>query len=210
MIAALTGIGLATSAGLNAFIPLLTIGLLARLTDLVSLPGGWGWLGNGWVLALLGLMLIIDVVADKVPAIDHLNDVLQTAIRPTSGGIVFSAGMGSTTAAVTDPSAFVGTRAFGVFVIGVLLALAVHVVKATVRAVINLTTSGAGAPIVSTLEEAAALATSVAALLLPLLVIAILLALVLAGVWARRRWSRSRARRRAGSGGPLRDQRRLP
>ena len=43
----LTGLGLATSAGLNAYIPLLCIGLLARYTDLITLPQSWHWLENG-------------------------------------------------------------------------------------------------------------------------------------------------------------------
>ena len=34
----LTGFGLAAAAGLNAYIPLLALGLLARFTDLVTLP----------------------------------------------------------------------------------------------------------------------------------------------------------------------------
>ncbi|MBB2993485.1 hypothetical protein FHR72_004995 [Mycolicibacterium iranicum] len=66
----LTGFGLATAAGLNAYIPLLALGLLARFTDLVSLPAGWVWLENGWVMAIVAALLLIEVVADKVPALD--------------------------------------------------------------------------------------------------------------------------------------------
>ena len=36
----LTGLGLASAAGLNAYIPLLAMGLLGRFTDLVNLPQG--------------------------------------------------------------------------------------------------------------------------------------------------------------------------
>ncbi len=63
----LTGIGLATSAGLNAYIPLLMIGLLGRFTDLITLPGPWQWLENGWVLGVLAVLLAIEFVADKIP-----------------------------------------------------------------------------------------------------------------------------------------------
>ena len=38
MLAALTGLGLSTAAGLNAYIPLLVVGILANLTDRVRLP----------------------------------------------------------------------------------------------------------------------------------------------------------------------------
>src|SRR5690606_26226615 len=99
----LTGSGLALSAGLNAFIPMLSLGLLARYTDTVELPAQWLWLENGWVLVVLGVLLLLDVGADKVPAVDHVNDVVQTFVRPTAGGIVFAAGSTSETPAITDP-----------------------------------------------------------------------------------------------------------
>ena len=72
---ALTGTGLAASAGLNAYIPLLVIGLLARYTDLINLPGGWQWLENGWVISILACCWSIEFVADKIPVVDHVNDV---------------------------------------------------------------------------------------------------------------------------------------
>src|SRR5689334_24012328 len=89
---ALTGTGLAASAGLNAYIPLVIMGMLARYTGVIDLPSGWQWLSNGWVLIILVLLLSVEVVADKVPVVDHVNDVVQTVVRPTSGGIVFGAG----------------------------------------------------------------------------------------------------------------------
>lgn len=209
MFAALTGSGLAIAAGLNAFIPILMVGILARFTDLLVLPAGWQWLSNGWVLILLAGLLVVDVLADKIPAIDHINDILQTAIRPTSGGIVFTAGIGSTTTTVTDPGTFVGTRAFGMFVVGLLLALAVHVVKAVIRALVNVTTAGIAAPIISSAEEAASVALAMSAVVFPVLVIVLVGAGIALAVW---RWKRWRGARGAvPSAGPAgRGQRRLP
>lgn len=188
MIGALTGTGLAISAGLNAFIPLLTVGLLARYTEVLTLPVGWEWLTNGWVLGLFAALLLIDVVADKVPVVDHLQDVLQTLVRPASGGIVFSAGIGSKTVTVTDPAEFVGSEAFGMFVIGLLVALAMHVAKAVARAGVNVSTAGIGAPLASTAEDGFALAMSISAVLVPVLVLALLAAVIflLARLWRRR------------------------
>src|SRR5690606_18639323 len=102
MLQLLTGTGLAASAGMNAYIPLLAVGLLARYTDAVTLPAGWEWLSNGWVLGILAVLLLVELVADKVPAVDSINDVLQTAIRPTSGGLVFGAGSSADTLMVSD------------------------------------------------------------------------------------------------------------
>ena len=98
MFEVLTGTGLAASAGLNAYIPLLIVGLLARFTDLFDLPDPWQWLSNGWVIAIMAVLLVVEVVADKVPVLDHINDVLQTAIRPAAGGLVFGAGAAPPTA----------------------------------------------------------------------------------------------------------------
>jgi hypothetical protein len=59
----LTGFGSATAAGLNAYIPMLMLGLLARFTDVITLPHGWSWLENGWVLAIVVPLLMLVVAA---------------------------------------------------------------------------------------------------------------------------------------------------
>src|SRR5258705_4919327 len=102
----LTGIGLATSAGLNAYIPLLMIGLLGRFTNFIELPSSWSWLENGWVLAILGVLLAIEFVADKIPVVDHVNDLVQTVVRPTAGGLAFGAASSSSTVTVSNPGDF--------------------------------------------------------------------------------------------------------
>src|SRR4029453_19214082 len=103
---ALTGVGLATSAGLNAYIPLLAVGILNRTTGLVHLPPSWQWLSNGWVIGILLVLLAIEFVADKVPVVDHVNDVIQTFVRPTAGGLAFGAASSSSTVTVSDPGEF--------------------------------------------------------------------------------------------------------
>lgn len=178
MLEVLTGSGLAASAGLNAYIPLLLMGLLSRYTDLVELPSGWQWLGNGWVVLILAVLLAVEVVADKVPVVDHVNDVVQTVVRPTAGGLAFGAGAGSETVTVSDPDTFFSTHQWVPVVVGVLIALGVHLLKAAARPVINATTAGVGAPVASTAEDATSVVMSVVALLLPVLVLVFLVALV--------------------------------
>src|SRR4051812_14936683 len=157
----LTGLGLATSAGLNAYIPLLAIGLLARYTDLITLPPTWAWLENGWVVVILAILLCIEFVADKVPLIDHANDVIQTFVRPSAGGLAFGAASSSSTVTVKDPSAFFSSHAWVPIAIGVLVSLTVHGAKATARPVINASTAGFGAPIASTIEDIISAFTSI-------------------------------------------------
>ena len=195
MLAALTGTGLAASAGLNAYIPLLVMGLLARFTDTIDLPGGWSWLTNGWVLAILAVLLSIEVVADKVPVVDHLNDVVQTVVRPTAGGLAFGAGSASQTVTVSDPGSFFGSHQWVPVAAGVLIAFCVHGVKAAARPVVNVTTAGFGAPVVSTAEDFGSVVMSLLAILLPVLVLVGLGLLVLFAVWVARRRRRRRRER---------------
>lgn len=196
MLEVLTGSGLAASAGLNAYIPLLLMGLLSRYTDLVELPSGWQWLGNGWVVLILAVLLAVEMVADKVPVVDHVNDVVQTVVRPTAGGLAFGAGAGSETVTVSDPDTFFSSHQWVPVVVGVLIALGVHLLKAAARPVINATTAGVGAPVASTAEDATSVVMSVVALLLPVLVLVFLLGLVFFVPWLFRR-RRERRRERA-------------
>jgi hypothetical protein len=193
---ALTGTGLAASAGLNAYIPLLTMGLLARFSDLIDLPTGWQWLSNGWVLSILAGLLAIEMVADKVPVVDNVNDIVQTVIRPTAGGLAFGAGSASETVTVADPGAFFGSHQWVPIAAGVVIALVVHAVKATARPVVNATTAGAGAPVVSTAEDFSSVLLSMLAILLPVLVL-LGIGLLVGGVyWLVRRRRRRRRRER--------------
>ena len=59
---------------------------------------------------------------------------------------------------------------------GVLIALCVHGVKATARPVVNATTAGFGAPVVSTVEDVGSVVMSLVAILLPILVLVGLIA----------------------------------
>ncbi|MDZ5445984.1 DUF4126 domain-containing protein [Micromonospora sp. 4G57] len=197
MLEVLTGSGLAASAGLNAYIPLLLMGLLARYTDLMELPSGWQWLGNGWVILILAVLLAIEVVADKVPVVDHVNDVVQTVVRPTAGGLAFGAGSTSETVTVSDPDTFFSSHQWVPVVVGVLIALGVHLLKSAARPVINATTAGFGAPVASTAEDATSAVMSVVAILLPVLVLVFLVGLVAFLFWFLRRRKSRRLERRA-------------
>ena len=161
---ALTGTGLAASAGLNAYIPLSgPAGPLHRRRSTCR-PAG-SWLSNGWVLLILALLLGIEVVADKVPVVDHVNDVVQTVVRPTAGGLAFGAGSASQTATVTDPASFFGSHQWIPIAAGVIIALFVHGVKAAARPVVNATTAGVGAPVASTAEDIGSAVMSLVAIL---------------------------------------------
>ncbi|MDA8368578.1 MAG: DUF4126 domain-containing protein [Nocardiopsaceae bacterium] len=200
MLEILTGTGLASAAGLNAYVPLLAVGILARYTDLLPLGPGWQWLEHPVVLVVLGVLLVLEVAADKIPAVDSVNDVVQTFVRPTSGGITFGAGASAITAA-DIASAADGDGSWWPIVVGALIALAFHGLKAAARPVLNTVTFGAGGPVVSTAEDIASAVTSLLAIVLPILVLVVLPLTAAVGIWAWR--SRRRRRRlRAGQAGP--------
>ena len=176
----LTGTGLAVAAGLNAYVPLLVLGLAGRFLDFVELPAAWAWLQNEWVLVILGVLLVIEIVADKIPAVDSINDWIQSIVRPAAGGIVFGTGSATQTAAVTDPAAFFESSAWVPVVAGMVIALGVHATKMFVRPAANALTAGAAAPVLSTGEDIGSVLFSLFAILLPVLVIVALVALVVA------------------------------
>ena len=188
----LTGVGLATSAGLNAYIPLLLLGVLGRFTNLITLPPGWTWLENGWVLAILTVLLAIEVVADKIPVVDHINDVVQTFVRPTAGGLAFGAASGAQTVTVSNPGDFFSSNQWVPIVAGILISFIVHSMKAAARPVINATTAGFGAPVASTAEDAFSVAMSFAAILFPFLIIFFLVFLLWVFFAMRRRRKRKK------------------
>jgi len=179
MIEVISGIaeafGLSAAAGLNAYLPLLIVGLVARYTGLVQLNEPWGVLTNGWVLAVLALLLLIEMTVDKIPGVDTLNDMLQTAGRPLAGAILFAAGSGIAGELHPVPA----------FIVGLLVAGGIHAGKTAARPFVTAATAGMGNWLVSLLEDLLALTIVIIAILVPLLIL-LLVILVLLFVVANR------------------------
>ncbi len=156
-----TAFGLSASAGLNAYIPLLLVGLLARYTNLIQLNQPWDTLTDPWIILLLCVLVIIEMIADKVPAVNHINDAIQTLIRPAAGAIAFAASAN----VITDVSPVLALAA------GLLIAGSVHVAKAgALRPAVTATTGGAGNIPVSIAEDIVAFVLSILAVVLPVLI----------------------------------------
>lgn len=192
MIEFLIGSSLAASAGLNAWMPLFLLGLADRFLPAVDLPTGWSWISSDISLWVLGVLLVLEIVADKVPALDSINDVIQSALRPASGGIVFGAGASAQTLAVDDPAAFFSNNAWVPVATGVAIALGVHVVKASGRVAANAVTGGLAAPVLSTAEDGASFVLAALAILVPVLSVIFLIGLIVAAVVLLRRLRRRR------------------
>lgn len=157
----LSAFGLSASAGLNAYIPLLVIGVTAHFTDLIKLSSPWDTLANPWVLILLGVLVIIEMLADKIPAVNHINDIIQTIIRPAAGAVAFAA----SARIVSDIHPVLALAC------GLLIAGSVHVVKAAaIRPAVTATTGGTANVPVSIAEDILATVTSLLSVLIPILV----------------------------------------
>lgn len=186
----LTGVfsafGLSASAGLNAYIPLMVVALLARFTNLIKLNQPWDGLTNVWVIGLLVVLSIIEFFADKVPAVNHLNDILQTFVRPVAGAILFAA----SAKVITDVHPILSMAA------GLLVAGSVHVAKsAAIRPAVTATTGGTANIPVSILEDLLSTVMSILSILIPVLFAILFLVLL---VWLFRRfWTRSGVKRNA-------------
>jgi len=192
MLELLTGTGLAAAAGLNAYIPLLLVGLSSRFLDWIQLPPAWAWLENEWVLIILGVLFVIEIIADKIPVVDTVNDWIQTIVRPAAGGILFGSGTSSETVAVTDPAEFFASNQWVPIVIGIVLSLVVHAGKTFSRPAANAVTAGVAAPVLSTLEDITSVVLSLLAILFPILVILGIVGLAVGLVALFRRMRRKR------------------
>ena len=182
MIDILSAFGLSSAAGLNAYLPLLIVGLLARYTDVITLNQPWDLLENPWVLALLALLLVLEMTADKIPAVDSVNDVIQTVFRPAAGAILFA----SSNNVISDMSPVLALA------LGLVAAGGMHAAKATARPVVTAATAGAGNPVVSLLEDILAAVMTLVAILLPAIAaLFVLIVGVLIGRWF---WKRRRNR----------------
>ncbi|MBP7145898.1 MAG: DUF4126 domain-containing protein [Acidobacteria bacterium] len=155
----LVGISLAACCGLRAFLPPFVLGLAVRLNVGQLLPGipielnpAFNWLGSNTALIVFGTAVVLELLADKVPVIDHALDVVQTVVRPLAGGLVVAASF---------QDAPVPVAAAAGLIAGAPIAGAVHVGKAKIRILSTLGTGGLASPVLSVIEDALALLGSI-------------------------------------------------
>ncbi len=184
----LAGFGLSAASGLNAYIPLLVVALTARFTPWLKLSPPFDVLTNEWVIGVLVVLELIEIFVDKIPGLDHVNDVIQTFVRPTAGAILFAANA----RVISDLHPVVAV------ILGLIVAFSVHATKATARPFVTAGTVGTGNWFVSILEDIVSVVISFVSILAPVLLVLFLLLFLLLFV---RWWSRRRTRRAAATAG---------
>lgn len=166
--------GLSASAGLNAYIPMLVVALLAKFTNTITLAAPYNALESWWTIGVLIVLSVVEIVADKIPAVDHVNDIVQSFIRPTAGAILFAASAN----AITDISPVLS------IICGLLVAGSVHATKSLiVRPTVSVATASTADPVVSTAEDIFAVIISVLSVVLPILMIILVFLVIWLIAW---------------------------
>ena len=178
------------ASGINAYATVLVLGLLGRFLGVDSVPAG---LQRTDVLIIMGVLAVIELVADKIPVVDSIWDVPSTVIRPVAGAAIGALMAGAQGDLWTITLASVGG----------LTALVSHLAKASIRLaansspepVTNVGASLAGDVGVVGVSTLAVLYPAVAAVVAGiLLIIMVILAIVLLR-FARKGWRWLRNRR---------------
>lgn len=181
----LTGLGLSGSAGLNAYLPLLILGVMQRV-KVVELAEPYDTIGHPLVLAILVVLLIIEMTADKIPAVDSLNDLINTGIRPAAGALLFTAS--TSTMQDTDPTLLTAASLLS----GGISAGGIHAAKTAVRPGVTVSSGGMGNFFVSLIEDVISTMVSLFAVLLPFAVLLFAFSVVAIVGWWAWDWRRTR------------------
>jgi hypothetical protein len=180
----LTAAGLGLGAGINAYATLLVFGFATRWWPDIFHDDLARFFATTPVLIVVAVLYLVEFAADKVPAVDHVWDVIHTLVRPVAGALIGWA-------AVSD------RIPHGVVILASIIAggaaLSAHATKATIRAASTLTTAGLGNPVLSLMEDAFAFVNAIVVIVLPWVVIPLLLVMTLLFVTFYRRVRGARA-----------------
>ncbi|MEC3914497.1 DUF4126 domain-containing protein [Nocardia sp. CDC160] len=185
--AVLGAFGLSGAAGLNAWLPLLVVGIADRI-GWIDLGSSYHWLSSIPALLVIGVVFLLDLIGDKIPALDSGLHAIGTLIAPASGAILFTAE--SSISSHLPPAVTA--------ILGAVTAGSIHVGRSVARPFVTGTTAGVGNPVVSSAEDGTSLVLTVLALALPILAFLAVLVLLVALTWLgfrARRWLRSRRTR---------------
>lgn len=166
----LLGLGLSASTGLNTFLPLLLLSAAARFHVAgIELGSKFEWLTSDAAMITLVVACVIELVADKIPAVDHFLDSAGTIVRPLAGALASASVLTG-----VDPivAAVVG------LIVGAPTSLGLHTLKAGTRVASTATTFGCANPVISLIEDVVSFCLSVISIFLPVVVPLVLAALV--------------------------------
>ena len=185
--------GFSFAAGINLYATVAILGLASRY-NWVALPPQFRIFDNDIVIAAAVVLYVVEFVADKIPWVDSVWDVLHTVIRPVGGAVIAVTTLGEASPATEGLVALLGGT----------LAAGSHLTKAGTRAAANTSPEPFTNWILSLGEDAFVVSLAVIALKYPamaavVVIACVVLMMVFAGwiVRALRRRFNSRSRRSA-------------
>jgi hypothetical protein len=166
-----TSSGLAFASGINAYLPLLALGAAGLLwPGQYHINPQFAFIMQGWFLALMAVLALADLLADKIPGLDHVWDLIHTVLRPVAGAVV---------AAAADPQAIDGMLPV-LLALGGGLAALTHVTKASTRATSTVTTGGCLNTIISVIEDIVMFVSVAVSLIAPVVMLVVVALFVIA------------------------------
>src|SRR5215203_1945268 len=152
------GLGLAAVAGVRAFVPLALYTLFATLgfmmpPDLLGLPGDWT------VVGVFSALAVVEILLDKVRALDPTFGYAMIVIRALSGAALFET--------MFEPGALLDASAVPGLVFGGSIAALVAVLKVILRPSARASSAGVSTAFLSAIEDAVAILGGLVGLFLP-------------------------------------------
>ena len=166
------GMGSAWLSGFNLYATVLTLGLLHRFR-LVELPGDLDSLSQSWVIALAGVLYLVEFLADKIPVVDSVWDAIHTFIRIPAGAVLAASAF-----AHFDPAVRVAA-----LLAGGTLALGSHGAKATIRATANTSPEPISNIFLSLIEDIATIGLTVLGVFHPVVLLLVVLVFLVLLIW---------------------------
>jgi hypothetical protein len=166
------GMGSAWLSGINLYATVATLGLLARF-HLVRLPGDLDFLSQWWVIAIAGVMYMVEFLADKIPVVDSVWDAIHTFIRVPAGAVLAASAFAHFSPAVRVAALLAGGG----------LAFGSHATKASVRLTANASPEPASNFLLSTIEDIFTIGLTVLAAFHPVVILGIVILFVILLIW---------------------------
>jgi len=165
-------LGSAWTSGINLYATVTVLGLLQKF-GMTKLPGGLDALDNWWIIGVAGGLYLVEFVADKIPYVDSVWDVIHTFIRVPAGAVVAYAATNQTDTTVATVATLLGGG----------LALSSHGTKAAIRAGANLSPEPVSNWILSIVEDIIAFVGTFLAVFAPVLIAIVLGIFTILFVW---------------------------
>ena len=165
-------LGSAWTSGINLYATVTVLGLLQKFSA-IKLPGGLEVLDNWWIIGIAGGLYLVEFVADKVPYVDSVWDVIHTFVRVPAGAVVAYAATSETDPAVMIIATLLGGG----------LALSSHGTKAAIRAGANLSPEPVSNWVLSIVEDIVAVVGTILAVIAPILIAIVLIIFVIFFLW---------------------------